>query len=293
VPPVVDLVPAAGLVWLVEGRPSELKASQVLAPAVALLASDQRAAAFSRRYGVSDLRSASEVVVAGFDGVTLALANVDVDLARVEAAFRARAEAEEGRAIENEVTRFWGTVGGTREQVAVMGRDAVGVERGRLGPMRAVIGFATGKLRRPQPALTAEPLAAAAARVGQAPLRAFAPGPFGEEWGGGLGGLLRATTAVAAAVRPVEQTGGVALTVVLTGAWGGDAPGAAARFGSAFRVLADDPFGRLTGMDRPLEGPRTTADAAAVRLDVVWDAANVARGIKDATDASVAEIMAP
>jgi hypothetical protein len=260
---------------------------------MALLASDQRAAAFSRRYGVGDLRSASEIVVAGFDSVTLGLASADVELARVEAAFLARADSEEGRAIENEVTRFWGTVGGTREQVAVMGHGAVGFERGRLGPMRAVIGFAAGKLRRARPALAAEPLAAAAARIGQAPLRAFAPGPFDEEWSRGFGGLLRATTAVAAAVRPVERTGGVALTVALTGAWGSDAASAAARFGSAFRVLADDPFGRLAGMDRPLDGPRTAADAAALTLDVVWDAGNLARGIKDVTDASVGEIMAP
>jgi hypothetical protein len=80
---------------------------------------------------------------------------------------------------------------------------------------------------------------------------------------------------------------------VLTGAWGGDADSAAGRFGSAFRVLGEDPLGRLAGIDRPLDGPRTTADAQAVTLDVVWDAAAIARGIKDATDATVAEIMAP
>jgi hypothetical protein len=292
-PPLVELVPAGGLVWLVESRPRELAATNAFAPAVAVLAPDLRVAAFSRRYGVGDLRSASEVVVAGFEGVTVGLASLETDLARVEAAFLARADAEEGRAVEDEVTRFWGTVGGIREQVAVMGQAAVGVERGRLGPLRAVIGFATGKLRRARPALNAEPLAAAAARIGPASLRAFAPGPFEGEWGQGLGGLLRAATAVAVAVRPAEGPQGVALTVMLTGGWGADATRAATRLGSSFRVLADDPLGKLTGMDRPLDGPRTTADAEALRLDVVWDATLLARGIKDATDASVAEIMGP
>jgi hypothetical protein len=96
----------------------------------------------------------------------LALARVRVEPWRVEAAFAARARAVEGRAVERGVTRFWGAVGEEREQVALFGRDAVGIERGALGPLQAAVYFAEGRLRRSAPALRAEPLVSAAGRLG-------------------------------------------------------------------------------------------------------------------------------
>jgi hypothetical protein len=56
-------------------------------------------------------------------------------------------------------------------------------------------------------------------------------------------------------------------------------------------VFAEDPLGRLTGLNRPIDGPRTSSDASAIKLDVVVDLVAVAEGLRDATDATAADIM--
>jgi hypothetical protein len=291
--PLVDLVPAAGLVWLVDLRARELLGDPMLIPAVATIFPEAQFDAFARRHGGVDLRQAKEVVVAGFPATTLGLARAPLDPVRVESAFTERALVVEGRAVEHGITRFWGTVGADREQVAVLGRDAVALERGKLGPLQAVEYFAEGRLKRAKPALHADPLAAAAALLTDAPVRAFAPGPFAGEWAAGLAGLLRVTTAAAGSLAPIAHgnDGAVAVRIVLTGAWGQDARAAADRLEASFHVLAEDPLGRLTGIDRPLDGPRVTGQPDALILDVVLDAAMLAHGLKAITDAAVPEIM--
>ncbi|MGO9838352.1 MAG: hypothetical protein ACLP1X_29580 [Polyangiaceae bacterium] len=290
--PIVDLVPAAGLVWLVDARPQALFQTATLGPAIAMMAPEERLAALARRYGGIDLRRVSQLAVAGFPDTTLGLARVPVDPAGVEATFATRARIGM-RAVERGVTRFQATAGGEPEQVALFGREGAAVEHGEPGPLQTALYFAEGKLKRALPALKAEPLVGAGSRLGDVPLRAFAPGPFEGRWAGGLGGLLRASTALAAALRAVETLPGAAvgLTLLLLGAWGADAPAAEGRLAAAFHVLSEDPLGRLTGINRPIEAARTSGDASALRLDVVLDLAAIARGLRDATDASVAEIM--
>jgi hypothetical protein len=295
--PLANLVPAAGLSWLIECRPRELASSAVLIPAIAAVLPEDRLDAFAQRHGGVDLRQMQELAIAGWPDCTLALARILVSEPRIEAAFAARASSVDGRAIEGDVTRFWGTVGQQREQVAVLGREALGLERGHFGPLRAALYFAEGRLRRALPALRAEPLARTAAVLdadGPAPLRAFAPGPFEGEWAAGAGGLLRAATAVAGAARPRERApnGSLWVSLVLTGGWGDQAPAAAERLGAAFGVLADDALGRLMGLRQPLDGPRLSWEKDALRLDVVLDPLALGRGLHAATDATMAEILA-
>jgi hypothetical protein len=297
--PLVDLVPSAGLSWLVQAQLRELTSSPTLAPAIATVLPAERFDAFALRHGGLDLRQMVELDVAGFPNATLALARAPVLESRIERAFAARAVQIDGRAIDGDVTRFWGTVGTELEQVAVLGREAVAWERGGLGPLRAALYFAQGKLRRALPALRADPLARAAALLdadGPAPLRAFAPGPFVGDRAAGLGGLLRVATALAGAARPRELRGGgvhgaLWVTLIVTGAWGEHAPAAAERLGAAFGVLADDSLGRLLGLDHPLDGPRVSGDTDALRLDVTFDALRFGRGLHASTDATMAEIL--
>ncbi|HEX3343339.1 MAG TPA: hypothetical protein VHS09_02150, partial [Polyangiaceae bacterium] len=194
-------------------------------------------------------------------------------------------------------------VGGDREQVAVLDDRAVGHERGHFGPLRAAGYFARGLLKRAQPALRAEPLVRVARLLGDAPARAFAPGPFEGAWGAGLGGLLRATTAAGASLHVTERapgaggpgTGGagaLVLQLVLAGAGGPDAPRASERLAAAFQVFAADPLGRLMGIDHPIEEPRISGDDEALRLEVTLDPLAAARGLKAATDARIGEILA-
>jgi hypothetical protein len=293
--PLVDIVPAAGLVWLVEVRPREVQANRSLADVLAAVAPEATLDAFAVRHGGVDLRQADQVVVSGHGDATLGLARLRVDPGRVEAAFAARAREVEGRAADRGVTRFWGTVGDEREQVAVFGAEGVGIEFGGLAPLQAAIYFAQGRLRRSLPALRAEPLAGVATLLGPAPVRGFAPGPFLGDWAAGLGGLLGAATAAAARLRATERSQGapvIELRLVLAGAWGADAPAAADRLASSFRVLAEDPLGRLTGLDRPVEGPVATGQPGVLALDVALDPVTMSRGVRAAAGAPLAEIMA-
>jgi hypothetical protein len=302
--PLVALVPAAALVWLVELRPSDIWHDRVLGPAVATIVKPERLEAFARHSGGVDLREMRALVVAGYDGTTLALARTTTQPARVEAAFAARALSVEGRAVDGGVTRCWGIVRGDREELALLGGEGVGLERGHAGPLQAAVYFAQGRLRRALPALSADPLARGAALAGDAPVRAFAPGPFTGEWGRGLGGLLRAATAVAVVIRPVARadrtpersdrqgTDAIDARLIVTGAWGDEAPLAAQRLAAAFRVLADDPLGQLLRINHPLEEPRLSADRDAVQLGLVLDSEALAKGLHAATDAKIAEIMA-
>jgi hypothetical protein len=292
VDPVIDLVPAAGLLWMVEARPREILKDATLGPAVATIIPGWRFDVFAQHHGGIDLRAAEELVIGAYPQATLALARVGFDPARVTAAFGTRVLRVEGRAVERGgVTRIWGSISGGREQVALLARDAVVFERGQLGPLQAAVYFAQGRLKRSLPVLRAEPLVTAAALAGDAPLRMFAPGPFQGDWARGLAGLLRATTAVAASLRPMPN-GAIGLRVLLMGGWGEDASAAAERLRSAYGILAEDPLGQLTGMDRPVDGPSVSADAAALTLEVTLEAAVLGRGLHVATGASLEEIMA-
>jgi hypothetical protein len=296
--PLVDLVPAAGLRWLTEVHPRALLADAAFASAVTSVIPEETFVTFALRHGGVDLRAAHDLVMAGVEDAWLGLARLTVDPSSIEAAFARRALAVEGRAVDRGITRFWGTVGDAREQVAVFGRDAVGMEQGRFGPLGVATYFAQGRLRRSLPALRSEPLQAAAARAGDAPIRAFAPGPFEGAWAGAFGGLLRASTAVAVALRPRPAPppagAGAALAVrlVLMGAWRNDGAAAADRMGAAYRVLAEDPLGRLCGLTHPLEPAKVIWDPSALQLDVTLDAVELAHGVRAATSGSIGEIMA-
>jgi hypothetical protein len=295
--PLVDLVPAAGLRWLTEVHPRALLADAAFASAVMTLVPEETFVTFALRHGGVDLRAAQDVVVAGVDEAWLGLARLTVDPSGIEAAFARRALAVEGRVVDRGITRLWGTVRDAREQVAIFGHDAVGMEQGRFGPLGVASYFAQGRLRRSRPALRGEPLEAAAARAGEAPVRAFAPGPFEGVWAAGFGGLLRASTAVAVALRPqpappAGATAPMAVRLVLMGAWGNDGAAAADRMGAAYRVLTEDPLGHLSGLTHPLAPPKVIWDPTALQLDVTLDAAELARGVHAATSGSLGEIMA-
>jgi hypothetical protein len=291
--PVVDLVPAAGLAWLIEMRPGDLFANPALAQAVAQVIPGARFEAFARRQGGVDPRRVEQLAIAAYAQTILVLARAPIEPGRLEAAFAARADSVLGQSEQRGVRQLWGTVRGETEQVAVFGGDAVALERGRMGPLRAAVYFAEQRLHRSAPALHAEPLAQAAALLGAAPLRAFAAGPFEGEWARGAAGLLRGATAVAASGRPaLAPSGAIAFRLLLTGAWGDDAPIAAERLRSAFGVLSDDPLGKLTGIDRPVDGPAVSGAPSALTLEVTLDAMALARGIHSLADASLPEIMA-
>ncbi len=289
-----DIVPAAGLVWLVEVRAAELWANSATRSVATTLLQPARLDAFSAGHGGVDLRQATEIVAAGFADSSLALLSLPVQKERLVTAFGSRPIAIDGRSDERGVTRVWAKRVDNQgeEELAVFADRAVGLERGsRCSALGVAALFAQGRLRRAMPALRAEPLASAASAVGDAPIRAFAPGPFGGAYAKGLGGLLGACTAVAVVVRP-RGNSELVFDVALLGAWGRDAAAGAERLAAVFDTLSIDPLGRLMGIDHAVVGPLTWPQDGTLRLEVSLDARALARGLYAATSGAVDEVMA-
>ncbi len=297
--PLVDRFPAAGLSWVGILAPRTIFGHADLIPAVALLVTEERLAAFSRHNGGIDLRAVDELVVAAYGEHTrLQGVRVLLDPSAVEASFNRRAIVE-GRAIDRPsppIVRAWGDLGGQRQELAIFGRDAAVLEVGRppgsgspaASPLRAVVAFVEGRLKRAQPVLRGA--AAGVARlIGEAPARAFVIGPFEGAWKGALGGLLEATTVVGAGAW--LDGGTIRVRIALGGAWGPDAPAAAERLDAAMHVLRENALGRVTGVDRPVSTPRASFVPGALVWESGFDGLRIARGLHDALDAEIAEIM--
>ena len=255
---------------------------------------EERLRAFTASHGGVDPRQIEDLCVARYGETMLTVARVPFDPARVLAAFDDRSTKPTLRkslAPAPAVVRITGEASGEPEELIVFAREALAFEQGPHGPIRAAEAFAFGRLRRAQPALRGAALARADATLGPAPIRVLVPGPFEGEAAQGLGGLLRASTAIGLAAKPIEGAARVAVRLVLTGAWNEDAPAAAERLAAAVHVLSESAAGRLFGLDRPLEGPRAHAAPEALVLEATYDADAIARGLRDATSAEVGEIM--
>lgn len=292
--PACGLAPAAGLSWLVELEPRAIAEIPDLIPAIALVLPEERLKTFAAAHGGVDLRQIKELCVARYTNALLSIARVPLDPEKVAAAFEDRATSTVTRtslASNPRVVRLSAEVRGEPARVVVFGRESVAVEQGPAGPLRAAEAFAFGKLKKAVPALEGAALRRAAEVLGEAaPVRAFTPGPFEGEAASGLGGLMRAATAVGASARWAGSGSRVAVRVVVTGAWG-DASAAAERFAAAAHVLSESALGHLFGLHRPVEAPSVHVERDALVLDAVLDGAALARGLHDAVDAEVADIM--
>jgi hypothetical protein len=292
---------------MVDLRLRELFASTDLIPAIALLFPEARLDRFAATNGGVDLRQLTELCVATYPDSTLVVARGLFDEARLSKAFTDRLDQVDGRAEDHAtlpdgrpaapITRLWGSARRAREQLAIMSSEAFAFERGRFGPLKAAELFAEGKLKRAKPALRTSPLDRAVELLGgvaAAPALALAPGPFTGDQAKGLGGLLAAAFAVGVSARSTAGDPGkgrLDVKVVVTGAWGANGADAAVRLASEFDGLAQDPLGRLCGLDHPLGPPKATSTSDAVILEVALDPAEIARGLHDVTEGSLADIM--
>jgi hypothetical protein len=300
--PLTDLVPAASLVWLVEIHPRALFEDIRLAHEVAQLLPEARLSAFVRSSGGIDPRRAESILVASYPQAMLWLVHEFVDPARVEGAFKQRVVSLDGRATEGlagdprtTITRLWGSDAKGREQLALFGVEAVGLEQGKFAPLRASELFAEGRLKRASPALRTEPLMRLDAVLGDAPVRAFAPGPFQDSLGHAVGGLLGASTAVGATARVVDDPAGVgvAVRITLLGAWGSEGEAAGERLRAVYDIAARSGLGRLLGLGHCLAGPQVQPENEALTLRFTVKLAELAAGLYAATAADAAEIVAP
>ena len=293
--PACDLAPSAGLSLLVEAKPRAIAQVPDLIPAIALVLPEEHLQAFATAHGGVDLRQIKDLCVARYGETTLSIARVPLDPEKVEAAFEARATGTVTRTVlapNPRVLRMATEVEREPRRLVIFGHDAVVLEQGAPGRLRAAEAFAFGKLKKSVPALAGAALRDASEALGdRAAVRVFVPGPFEGETAAGLGGLLRGATAAAASAAWAGTGSAIAVRVVLTGAWGEDAGAAAERLGAAAHVLAESPIGHLFGLHRPVRAPSVHVERDALILDATIDGAALARGIHDAVDAEVADIM--
>lgn len=299
--PTTDLVQAAKLVLLVDLEPRQILSHVELARSLARVIPDEKFSHFRDSNAHIDLRELEEITFASYPETQLVLARGVFDPALVEHAVDARATIE-GRAIDRRadalgsIVRTWGSVDDKRSQVALFGREVIGVESGRFGPLRSAEFFAEEKLKRASPALHAEPFASASAFVGDAPFRAFAAGPFEAPWKNGFGGLLRASTAVALSVKPARSDAAhdgdrIDVTLALFGSWGDDATAAEARLAASVDLIRQSALGQLCGLDHAVVGPTKRITPNVIAIDATFQTEPFFRGIRDATTADAFDIF--
>jgi hypothetical protein len=287
----------------VEVRPREILSHAELVPLVAMVIPDVQFRTFATRHGGVDPRQLEDVVVATYHSTTLALGRGVFDTQQLERAFADRTTRVTSRTIDHpggplsSVVRLEGTTSKDESlELVTFGRRVAGVElhasAGRVGPLRASELFALKRLARAKPALRAPPLDAAAAALGDAPVRIFFPGPFEGDTANGLAGLLRGATAAAIAVRvPDPPDGSLEVMVSLLGAWNDDAPVAGQRFAAAVENIARSDLGRLCGLHEPIRGPDLKVSPTILTVSAQIDARKLAAGARAATGGQIDEIM--
>jgi len=292
-----DLLPLAGLQWIIVARPREIASIPWLIPSIAKVVPEQNLDRFAAVTGI-DLRQIPEAAMASYRGEggesTIYLVRHRGDPRVIERAFRQRLTSEVRRVVERpDLIRISGKIGGHTSSMVIIGPDIIGVQHGgsaRRGPARIAGLYATDKLRRSPTALAEEPLRSLSARFGEAPVRAMSLGPFEGELARGARGLLAGATAIGAAARPSAREG-VALVIAVAGDFSTSGEPASRELGNAWRELAEGSFGHLLGLNQPVEPPLLTHSPSAVALAVELDPKKLAAGLAAATSDRINEIM--
>ncbi len=120
-----------------------------------------------------------------------------------------------------------------------------------------------------------------------APVAAFAPGPFVGKWERGAGGLLAGATAISAFLYP-KGVGRALLELDLQGDFG--AGEAVERLRAAYAAIAASSTGTLLNLGANIDS-RVTAASDRLTLRVPLPLTEVARGARAATVADVDEIF--
>ncbi|HEU4405116.1 MAG TPA: hypothetical protein VFS43_07485 [Polyangiaceae bacterium] len=290
--PLADLVPSAGLEWLVLARPSELYRSPNLRLPLGLLVPPAGLERLADYTGF-DLRLADELALASDGRSTLYLVRVAHDPALVEARFRERLTDEPPGVREgSSVVRVSGSAGEARRSFAALGGSVVAFETGQPGLLRAAIAFARGRLKRARPALSAEPLASLARRLGDAPLRLYAVNPAREPWPKGAHGLLERAIAAGLVAAP-SPDGSLRVRGALAGTWDDPPSSALGRLEATLRDVGRSAIGRLTSFGEPLVPFSFRGDRDVIEAEGALDAGKLAGGLHAMTSARLDELFPP
>jgi hypothetical protein len=282
-------VPAAGLRWLIRGSPAKLAESQSFRPALEVLISKERLAAFAQTSGFA-LETLPSGVVAGFDLGTLYLA--ELPSTGAEAA-RARFESRQIRDVaRRKPDPRIVAISGINEGVPVglVTIDDRVVAYGVGDPMlcRVVEAYARRRLRA-KTAFEGAALGGQASESEGALVAAHVPGPFDERWQRAAAGLLEITTSLSAKLTPTGPERAV-LELTLHGDFADS--NAAERLRSAYMSVASSSTGTLLGLANALDARAVLSPGNdRVSLTVPLPMTEVARGARAATSADLDEIF--
>jgi hypothetical protein len=284
-------VASPGLRWIVLARLEQLRAARAVRETLERMFPRARLDAFERMTAI-ELRRVKHAVVAGYDRSTLYAVDGVADALEAERRYRDRMVFETARAVHrDDAVLVTGLSGGrSRRALVALAPGVVVIESGDDRHAKAALLYALGKMRRSPPALREEQIAALASRLGEAPLLAFAPGPFEGEYERALRGLMAAATAAGAAAR-LTPVGSLQVALVVAGAWGSSAQAAAERLRQGWDDLADSPLGRVLGLAEPLAPPLSTHAPDAVSLTVELDAERVLGGLSASVSGRVSDMM--
>jgi hypothetical protein len=294
------LLTLARLRWIVLSEPRAIAAVPWLIPPIATVVPEDNLNRFASNTGI-DLRQIPEAIVAAYAGevghdgeTTFYLCRHNGDPSVIERSFRARLVASEHRTVERaDVIRVSGKIGTTSSVMVLLGRDVVGFQSGgspSRGPARIAALYATDKLKKAPTVLSEDPLKALTARLGPAPVRAMSLGPFEGELARGARGLLAGATAIGAAARPSAREG-ILVVIAVMGDFSKSGEAASRELVASWNDLANGSFGRLLGLDQPIERPLATHANEAVAVAVEIHPQKLARGLASATSSRIQEIM--
>ncbi len=288
--PLTDFVAAAGLRWMVVGRPAELAADPDLVKALSPLIPAARLAGYARGTGI-DLTRTPSALVAGSDYSTLYMAETAGDNSAVQQAFVERLVSGPVEKRPHPDLHFvQGVIGRTPETLVRLRGQLVAVAVGDPTPALVVEAYALERLKRSPAALRGAALSTLPSDPGDAPLVFYAPGPFGHEWVGGAHGLLDAALAVAISVKPLSGQR-LQADVVLSGDWASEGPDSTSRLLATWEDLAHSSTGKLLGFNDPAAAPIISTTPKLLKLRVELRLGPLVSGLHAAVAADVAEML--
>jgi len=290
-PPLPDLVTGASLSWLLIARPKTFTAVPAIDAALRRLVPDNRRELFRRVSGIQ-LDRIEHLVVAAYPESTLFIVDGVADPLEAERLYRERLMSAVTRSERRyDLVLLRGkSASGTRRSLAAMGANVVAIEAGGWLHTKVAALYAEGRLKRTPRALELPDVRLLVDRFGDAPLTAFAPGPFEGEWRSALHGVLGVCTAIGASVRLGEGTA-ADVDFAFCGDWDGGMDQTLDRLVRSWDDIAQSSFGRLTGLSEPLVAPRTHFDQRVIGLSVTVDAARFAEGLFATVRAEARDLM--
>ena len=290
-----ELIPIAGLEWVVRAKPRTIAEIAWLIPALARIVPEANQSALQKRLGF-DPRQVTEALIVSYGealgGSQAQLVRHNSDPALLEQRFLERLTKDAERRVDHpEVIRLHGTVGKKVAGLTLVGRDIAIYDETPSGDGVARIAalYATGKMTKAKPLHEDALLASVVARFGDAPLIAVAPGPFGEEWKKGVHGLLEVADVVAVSASPAA-TEAVRLSFAVIGDFGEDGSKAADLMRTSWQDIGQSTLGKLLGLHDTSE-PVAAGTRSVVTLNVMIDPNRAAAGLGALLEQDLPSIM--